>query len=51
MERWMAIWQAVLILGLALFAALSVWIAVAGWSDVRALFRVMRGGRRKSNRS
>lgn len=42
MDTWILVWKVVLVGGLGLFAAMSVWIAVAGWSDVRNLFSAMQ---------
>jgi len=39
MAFWMALWKAVLVLGVALFAGMSVWVIVAGYRDI---FRMLR---------
>lgn len=52
METWILVWQVVLIGGLALFAGMSVWITIEGWSDVQKLFSAMqpRPARRRRTR-
>ena len=39
MQFWMALWKAVLILGVSLFAGMSVWVIIAGYRDI---FRMLR---------
>ena len=39
MAYWAFLWKAVLILGLGVFAAMAVWVTIAGWRDIRELFR------------
>ncbi len=36
---WQTLWTIVLILGLLIFAVLSVVVAIGGYADLRALFR------------
>ena len=57
MDTWILIWQVVLVAGLALFAGMSVWITIEGWTDVRKLLEAMaprpvsgRKGRRAARR-
>ena len=40
-NTWVLVWQVVLVGGLGLFAVMSVWIAFAGWQDVKNLFAAM----------
>ncbi len=42
MNGWMVVWKVTLIGGLALFAGLTLWVAVRGWRDLRALLRHLR---------
>ncbi len=42
MDTWILIWQVVLVGGLALFAGMSVWITIEGWTDVKKMFSVMQ---------
>lgn len=39
MAFWMALWKVVLVVGVAIFAAMSVWVIVAGYRDI---FRMLR---------
>lgn len=39
METWLPIWTWTLIIGVALFACLSVAVIIGGASDIRAMFR------------
>ncbi len=39
MQTWLAIWTWTLILGVALFACLSVAVIIGGASDIKAMFR------------
>lgn len=38
MNGWMVLWKAVFILGVALFAGMSVWVTVAGFHDIKRMF-------------
>ena len=38
METWRLIWEWTFVVGSVLFAIMSVWVTVAGWSDVKSLF-------------
>ena len=50
MEQWAALWYAVLIFGIAVFAALSVYVIVGGFFDVRRMFAELER-QRDANRS
>lgn len=39
MSFWPCLWKAVFVLGLTLFAGMSVWVIVAGARDVRSMCR------------
>ena len=39
MTGWILLWKTVLIVGLLLFAGMSVWIAARGGSDIKRLFK------------
>ncbi len=39
---WILIWKITLILGVALFAGLTVWVTVRGWRDLWALLELLR---------
>ncbi|MBT3380002.1 MAG: hypothetical protein HN742_28995 [Lentisphaerae bacterium] len=38
MNGWMLLWKAVFILGVALFAGMSVWVTIGGFGDIKRLF-------------
>lgn len=38
MNGWMLLWKATFIIGVALFAGMSVWVTVAGFGDIKRLF-------------
>lgn len=49
---WIAFWGVVSVAGLALFALMAVWVIVAGYADVRALFAALdRSARRRRRRA
>ena len=39
MNPWMTFWTALLLLGLTVFAVLTVVVAIGGFRDLRAMFR------------
>ncbi len=39
MQFWMFLWKAMLIVGLTVFAGMSVWVIIAGYRDI---FRMCR---------
>ncbi len=42
MEAWMSLWKWLLLLGLAGFAVMSLYVAVLGMRDIREMFRSLR---------
>ncbi len=42
MEAWIEFWRVVLYAGLVLFAALSVWVIVAGFGDIKRMLAALR---------
>ncbi len=46
METWIALWKAVLILGVAAFAVMSVWVIFQGYRDIRSLLATIARNRR-----
>ncbi len=42
MEGWLSLWKWTLILGVILFAGLSVAVIIGGAFDIRSLFRSLR---------
>ena len=38
MNAWMAIWKVVLVFAVGIFAVMAVWVAIAGFRDIRRLF-------------
>ena len=49
LEFWIALWKAVLIGGVALFAALAVVVAIGGARDIAKLLRTLRDQRTDGN--
>ena len=49
--NWMAVWTTVTVAGLGVFVVMSVWVAVGGLADIRALFAALdRTSRRNRSR-
>ena len=44
MDAWIDFWRIVLYAGLGLFAAMSLWVIVAGFGDIRKMFAALREG-------
>jgi len=42
MSAWMMVWKVTLVAGVALFAGLTLWVAVRGFRDLRALLAHLR---------
>ena len=42
METWAGFWKVFVILGVGFFAAVSVWVTIAGLSDIRHMLRELR---------
>lgn len=38
MNAWIILWKVVLIFGLGIFAVMAVWVAIAGFGDIKKLF-------------
>ena len=38
MMFWIILWKAVFILGVGIFAIMSVWVIIAGFKDIKKLF-------------
>ena len=39
MNGWMILWKAVFIIGITVFFGMSVWVTIAGFGDIKKLFR------------
>ena len=50
MEFWIALWKIVLILGVAAFAVMSVWVIVQGYRDIRSMLAGIARSRGKKPR-
>ena len=42
MESWAGFWKVFVILGAGLFAVVSLWVTIAGLSDIQRMFRELR---------
>ena len=42
MESWAMLWKWFLIFGVGVFAVVSLWVTVAGLSDIRRMFAELR---------
>ena len=42
MESWAILWKWFVILGVGIFAVVSVWVTIAGLFDIRRMFRELR---------
>ena len=49
METWAFLWKGFLILGVGAFAVVSVWVAIAGLSDIRRMFEELRNQQREDS--
>jgi len=45
MDAWIEFWRVVLYVGLGLFSAMSVWVIVAGFGDIKKMFRALEEDR------
>jgi len=44
---WILLWKAVFILGVMVFAAMSVWVTIGGYHDIKRLFERVEKGHHK----
>ncbi len=49
METWATVWKVVLVVGLAVFAGMSVWVTIGGALDIKRLLRRMDEDRSDSD--
>ena len=41
MTFWVPLWKYVFLAGVSSFAVLSLWVAIAGWGDIKRMFRAL----------
>ena len=49
MELWTKFWGVFIIVGLSLFAAISIYVGVGGFFDLRKLFRAIQSDREEDD--
>jgi hypothetical protein len=49
MDFWIGFWGVFIIVGLSIFAAISAYVGIGGFFDLRALFRDMASDREKDD--
>ncbi len=49
MDTWAVLWKWFLILGVGAFAIVSVWVSIAGLSDIRRMFEELRDQQREDS--
>jgi len=49
MNGWMLLWKVVFVVGVALFAGMSVWVIFAGFGDIKRMFAKLDANHEKDS--
>ena len=47
MTFWEVLWKFVFLAGAVLFVLVSIWVAIAGWGDIRRMFAALGKKKRR----
>lgn len=50
LSGWTLLWKVVLVGGLGAFAVVSVWVILAGWGDIRALYQKLAAAKKNGHK-
>ncbi len=50
MNFWISLWKWVFVVGVSLFAGMSVWVTIGGFADIRRLFKKLDEDHHKTDK-